>query len=89
MLNFTVKLTNQKGLHARASAKFVEVVDSFDAKCEVSRDETTVSGDSVMSLLMLAASNGTKVQIKVWGKEKEKLKKALITLITNKFGEEN
>ena len=56
-----LKIINEKGLHARASAKFVEVVEQFDASAEVSKDGISASGDSIMGLLMLAASRGTTI----------------------------
>jgi len=54
-----LKIVNEKGLHARASAKFVEVVEAHKAEAEVEKDGMSVSGDSIMGLLMLAASRGT------------------------------
>ncbi|MGL6209740.1 MAG: HPr family phosphocarrier protein, partial [Paracoccaceae bacterium] len=59
MPDLVLRIINEKGLHARASAKFVEVVEGFDAEAEVTKDGMTVSGDSIMGLLMLAASRGT------------------------------
>lgn len=84
----TLPVVNEKGLHARASAKFVETVESFDAGAMVSRDGMTVSGDSIMGLLMLAASNGTSIVIKTNGPEAEPLACALEDLLKNLFGEE-
>ena len=55
MTQKTLKIVNQKGLHARASARLVEVVEGFDASAEVSRDGLSASGDSILGLLMLAA----------------------------------
>ena len=59
----TIKIINEKGLHARASAKFVEVVEGFDATAEVSLDGVSAFGDSIMGLLMLAASKGTSIEV--------------------------
>lgn len=81
-------IINEKGLHARASAKFVEVVEAHDASAEVERDGMTVSGDSIMGLLMLAASKGTWISVSTDGPEAEKLAFALKTLVENRFGEE-
>lgn len=81
-------ITNVKGLHARASAKFVETVEEFDAEAQVSRDGMTVSGDSIMGLLMLAASNGTSIAVKTAGAEAEALAKALESLVKSRFGED-
>lgn len=81
-------IINEKGLHARASAKFVEIVEKFDARAQVSRDGMSVSGDSIMGLLMLAASKGTSVAVKTSGAEAEALAEALEDLVKNRFGEE-
>jgi phosphocarrier protein HPr len=81
-------IINEKGLHARASAKFVEVVERFDARAEVTRDGMTVSGDSIMGLLMLAASRGTTIEVRCTGAEAEQLAQALATLVANRFGED-
>ncbi len=83
----TLKIMNEKGLHARASARFVEVVEQFDAAVEVSKDGLTTAGDSIMGLLMLAASRGTSIEIEVSGPEAEKLADALEKLIADRFGE--
>jgi len=81
-------IVNAKGLHARASARFVETVERFDADVWVSRDGMTVSGDSIMGLLMLAASNGTEIVVRIRGDEAARLADALETLVKNRFGEE-
>ncbi|QDY68273.1 HPr family phosphocarrier protein [Qingshengfaniella alkalisoli] len=84
----TLKIINEKGLHARASAKLVEVVEAHDARAEVSKDGLSASGDSIMGLLMLAASRGTSIDIVTTGNEAEKLADALEKLVANKFGED-
>jgi len=84
----SLRIVNEKGLHARASAKFVEVVEAHDAKAEVSKDGMTVSGDSIMGLLMLAASRGTTIEVETSGAEAEKLADALQALVAGKFGED-
>lgn len=84
----TLPVINVKGLHARASAKFVETVESFNADAMVTRDGMTVSGDSIMGLLMLAASNGTSIAVRTDGPEAESLASALEELLNNRFGEE-
>ncbi len=81
------KIINEKGLHARASAKLVELVESFDASAEVSRDGMTASGDSIMGLLMLAASKGTTITVETSGADAAGLMDALEQLIANRFGE--
>lgn len=88
MINRTLKIENVKGLHARASAKLVEVVEGFDATAEVSKDGMSVSGDSIMGLLMLAASCGSSIDIATSGPEAEALADALTTLVAGKFGED-
>lgn len=84
----TLRIINEKGLHARASAKFVEVVEAHEAAAEVTKDGMTVSGDSIMGLLMLAASRGTSIDIRCTGAEAEKLADALEALVANRFGED-
>ncbi|SES04062.1 phosphocarrier protein [Tranquillimonas rosea] len=84
----TLDITNEKGLHARASAKLVEVVESHDARAEIRRDGMSASGDSIMGLLMLAASKGTSIEVEISGPEAEKLADALEALVADRFGEE-
>jgi phosphocarrier protein HPr len=84
----TLRIINEKGLHARASAKFVEVVEAHDAGAEVIKDGLTVSGDSIMGLLMLAASRGTSIEVLTSGAEAGKLADALEALVAARFGEE-
>ncbi len=83
-----LKIVNEKGLHARASAKLVEVVEGFDARAEVSRDGMSAGGDSIMGLLMLAASKGTTIDMQTSGPDAEALADALEALVADKFGEE-
>lgn len=81
------QIVNEKGLHARASARFVEVVENHDAAAEVTKDGMTVSGDSIMGLLMLAASRGTSIEVRTSGTEAEQLADALQDLVASRFGE--
>ncbi|EKD61360.1 MAG: Phosphocarrier protein HPr [uncultured bacterium] len=83
-----LQIINEKGLHARASAKFVEVVEGFDAAAEVTKDGMTVSGDSIMGLLMLAASRGTSIEVSTSGPQATALADALSALVANRFGED-
>lgn len=83
----TLEIKNEKGLHARASAKFVEMVESHDALVDVSKDGMTVPGDSIMGLMMLAASKGSSIDIKTSGPEAEQLGQALQDLVGGLFGE--
>ena len=84
----TLSITNEKGLHARASAKFVEVVEEFDATAQVTRDGMSVTGDSIMGLLMLAASLGTTIEVVTGGPQAAELAAALRVLVANRFGED-
>lgn len=81
------EIINEKGLHARASAKFVEEVERFDARVSVSRDGLEVLGDSIMGLLMLAAAKGCSIQVSAEGADAEAALAALERLVANKFGE--
>ncbi len=83
----TLKIVNEKGLHARASAKLVEVVEGFEAEAEVSKDGLNASGDSIMGLLMLAASKGTSIEVQTTGRQAAELADALEALVADKFGE--
>ena len=81
------EIINVKGLHARASAKFVEMVEDFDATAEVSKDGVSTPGDSIMGLLMLAASKGTTIDVETSGPDATALAEALEALVADKFGE--
>ena len=86
--NMRLKILNEKGLHARAAAKFVELVDTFDVSLVVKKDDLEASGDSIMGLLMLAASRGTEIELVASGLEAAETLSALSDLIKNLFGEE-
>ena len=86
-MQFSLEIVNEKGLHARASAKFVETVERFDASALVSRDGMEVSGDSIMGLLMLGAARGTSIEVRVVGAEAADLAEALRALVAGRFGE--
>ncbi|MEC7963875.1 MAG: HPr family phosphocarrier protein [Pseudomonadota bacterium] len=83
-----LEIINVKGLHARASAKLVEVVEGFDASAEVSKDGMSASGDSIMGLLMLAASKGTTIEVQTSGADAEALADAIEALVADRFGED-
>lgn len=87
MTEIELEIINEKGLHARASAKFVEVVEAYDASAEVMKDGMSVPGDSIMGLLMLAASRGSTVQVRISGTQQAELAQALRQLVENRFGE--
>ncbi|MCM2563468.1 HPr family phosphocarrier protein [Lutimaribacter sp. EGI FJ00015] len=84
----SLEIVNEKGLHARASAKLVEVVEGFDATAEVSRDGMSAGGDSIMGLLMLAASKGTTIDVRTSGPDAVALADALEALVKDRFGED-
>ena len=86
-MHFRLDIINDKGLHARASAKFVETVERFDARVTVRRDGMEVSGDSIMGLMMLAASYGTHIDVETSGAEEEAVAEALKALVAGRFGE--
>ena len=85
------KLTicNRKGLHARASAKFVQTVERFDADVRVMRCGETVGGTSIMGLMMLAASPGTSIIVEAIGPQAADVVEALATLVNARFGEDD
>ncbi len=88
MVERTLEIVNEKGLHARASAKFVECVEGFCADAEVTRDGMSAPGDSIMGLLMLGASRGMSIQVTTRGDDADALADALAKLVAEKFGEE-
>ena len=82
-----VEITNKRGLHARASAKFVTCARSFDAKIDVMREGTNVPGTSIMGLMMLAASLGCSIKISAEGADADVALAELVGLVQNGFGE--
>ncbi|MBS1302192.1 HPr family phosphocarrier protein [Loktanella sp. SALINAS62] len=82
-----LEITNIKGLHARASAKLVEVVENHDASAVVRKDGLNAGGDSIMGLLMLAATIGSWIEVETSGPEAERLLDAIAALVDDKFGE--
>ena len=83
-----VEICNSKGLHARAAAKFCKTAAKFDSKVTVSRGTSEVSGGSIMGLMMLAAGQGSMIDIRTSGPEAKAALETLCTLIANKFDEE-
>jgi phosphocarrier protein HPr len=81
-------IVNQRGLHARASAKFVQLAAGFNASIEVERDGVTVGGTSIMGLMMLAASPGCCITVTASGPDAVEAVDALAKLVSEKFGEE-
>lgn len=88
MIEKTALILNKRGLHARASAKFVNTAARFDAEVNVSKDGSEVCGTSIMGLMMLAAAPGDTITLKARGAEAEQLMAALEQLIAEKFGED-
>jgi phosphocarrier protein HPr len=87
-LSRTVEIINERGLHARASAKFVKVASGFDAEVTVSREGQTVDARSIMGLMMLAAGIGSTIDIAADGPDAEAALDALGALIANRFDED-
>lgn len=83
-----VTIRNQRGLHARAAAKFVRTVEAHEAEVSVTKDDTEVAGNSIMGLMMLAASPGTQIELRASGKDAEAALDALEELIARKFDED-
>ena len=83
----TFVICNKKGLHARASAKFVQTVEKFDAEVRVKRNGDTVGGTSIMGLMMLAAAPGTSITVEATGRQAAEVIEALAALIDARFGE--
>jgi phosphocarrier protein len=84
----TVEIVNKRGLHARASAKFVKCASTFEAEVRVSKDGHTVDARSIMGLMMLAAGPGCCIEIEAEGAEAEAALDALVELVTSRFDEE-
>jgi phosphocarrier protein len=81
-------IVNQRGLHARASAKFVQVVGGYNAEVTVEKDGNKVGGTSIMGLMMLAASPGCRIRVTATGRDSAAVMDALAELIESRFGEE-
>jgi phosphocarrier protein len=83
-----VQITNQRGLHARASAKFVKLAEQFDAQVNVSKDGESVLATSIMGLMMLGASLGSTIALSASGAQAQAALDALTQLVNDKFGED-
>jgi phosphocarrier protein HPr len=83
-----LSIINRKGLHARATAKFVQCVERFDSTITVSRCGETVGGTSIMGILTLGAGNGTTVTVSAMGKDAAEAMEAIGALVANRFGED-
>jgi phosphocarrier protein len=80
-------IVNSRGLHARASARFVQTVEKFDAEVTVTRNTETVGGDSIMGLMMLSAGPGTSILVRATGAQAAEAIEALDALVSSRFGE--
>ncbi|WP_375410714.1 HPr family phosphocarrier protein [uncultured Methylobacterium sp.] len=83
-----VPVINRRGLHARASAKFVQTVERFDAQVTVTRSGETVGGRSIMGLLTLGAAQGTSIAVTAAGTDAQACMDAIVALLANRFGED-
>src|SRR5262245_59245698 len=83
-----LQIVNKKGLHARASAKFVEIAERYDSTVQVTRGSETVGGTSIMGLMMLGAGTGTSITVSASGSDAAEAIHALAELVSNRFGEE-
>lgn len=86
-LSRALTIVNERGLHARASAKFVQLADSFNAEITVTRDTQSVGGTSIMGLMMLAAGPGVEITVGATGPQAHEALEALAALVENGFGE--
>ena len=87
-LSREIPIINKRGLHARASAKFVQMVERFDAEVWVTRGGETVGGNSIMGLMMLSAAPGTTILVSAKGPEAQAALEAITSLVADKFNEE-
>jgi phosphocarrier protein HPr len=83
-----IRIVNEKGLHARASAKFVQTVEKFEADVRVMRCGESVGGTSIMGLMSLAAARGTEITVDAIGKDADAVVAAIDSLVSGKFGED-
>ena len=87
MIKKTITIINKLGLHARASAKFVAAAARFQSHIDVSKGNQTVNGKSIMGVMMLAASQGTELEIQIDGPDETDMMDAMVNLIEQRFGE--
>ena len=81
-------IRNQRGLHARAAAKFVKLASQFESEIQVRRGDLTANGRSIMGLMMLAAGPGNEIEVEVSGRDAEAALKAILDLVMRKFDED-
>lgn len=87
MLKVKVPIINKLGLHARASAKFVSTAGKYQSYIEVTKENQTVNGKSIMGVMLLAANKGSELVLEIDGPDEQEMAKALVGLINNRFDE--
>ncbi|OGV43649.1 MAG: phosphocarrier protein HPr [Legionellales bacterium RIFCSPHIGHO2_12_FULL_42_9] len=87
MITTNITIINKLGLHARASAKFVSTASQFQSRIDVTKSTQTINGKSIMGVMMLAASQGSELQLTITGPDEESMTEALVNLINNRFHE--
>lgn len=88
MIKQTITITNKLGFHARAAAKFVNTASRYESDVCLMCDERRADGKSIMSIMMLAAPQGTRIDLEVEGRDEHEVMKVLVDLINNRFEEE-
>ncbi len=87
MIEVTITIINKLGLHARASAKFVSTAARFQSQLDVTKDNKTINGKSIMGVMMLAAHIGSEISMRFEGPDEVEMHEAMVNLINNRFGE--
>jgi phosphocarrier protein HPr len=88
VINRTIKIQNKLGLHARSASAFVRTVSAFASNVTVVNEYATANGKSIMSMMLLQASQGTQIELHVDGEDEKEALDAIVSLINNKFGED-
>jgi phosphocarrier protein len=88
MIESAITIKNRTGLHARAAAKFVEVTSSYSSSIKITNGDKTVDGKSILSVMMLAASPGSELTLRIDGNDEAEVLAAIRALVDNNFGEE-
>lgn len=88
MKQHKITIINKLGLHARASAKFVSTASRFQSNIDVTKDDKTINGKSIMGVMMLAANKGTDILLTINGPDEAEMLEAITSLVNNRFGEE-
>lgn len=88
MINTTITVPNRAGLHARAAAKLVATTSAFRSRIELANGDKTVDGKSILSLMLLAAPQGSELELRLEGDDEEEALLAIMTLLEERFGEE-